>query len=155
LKIENMTKRLFDFVLMAAITCSLSLVTTSCSDKDKELSDEEKEQQTEQQADQDMDDAATFWQVVGQLTDDVMPDDWRNATYEPAIGLPDDADNAVRIVSTADIETAAERFAQLTGAAVTASTTTYTYQNDLVGTLTYRQTGGTSLATVDRWPPSM
>ena len=144
-----MRKRIFDFVLMAAMTCGLSIVAASCSDKDKELSDEEKEQQAEQQTDQDMADAATFWQVVGQLTDDVMPDDWRNATYEPAIGLPDDADNAVRIVSTADIETAAERFAQLTGAAVTASTTTYTYQNDLVGTLTYRQTGGTSLATVD------
>ena len=144
-----MTKRLFDFVLMTAMTCGLSLVAASCSDKDKELSEEEKEQQAEQQTDQDMADAATFWQVVGQLTDDVMPDDWRNATYEPAIGDADGTNTAVRIVNTADVETAAERFAGLTGTAVTASTTTYTYQNDLVGTLTYRQTGGTSLAIVD------
>ena len=125
------------------------LFLSSCSDSNKELSEEEKEQQAEQQADQDMADAATFWQVVGQLTDDVMPDDWRNATYEPAIGDADGTNTAVRIVNTADIETAAERFAGLTGTAVTASTTTYTYQNDLVGTLTYRQTGGTSLAIVD------
>ncbi|MBR3011682.1 MAG: hypothetical protein IKH91_12905, partial [Prevotella sp.] len=144
-----MTRKLSNIALAAVLMCGLSLVAASCSDSNKELSEEEKEQQAEQQADQDMADAATFWQVVGQLTDDVMPDDWRNATYAPAIGDADGTDNTVRIVNTSDIETAAERFSQLTGSSVTASTTTYTYQNDLVGTLTYRQTGGASLATVD------
>ena len=144
-----MTRKLSNIALAAVLMCGLSLVAASCSDSNKELSEEEKEQQAEQQTDQDMADAATFWQVVGQLTDDVMPDDWQNATYAPAIGDADGTDNTVRIVNTSDIETAAERFSQLTGSSVTASTTTYTYQNDLVGTLTYRQTGGASLATVD------
>ena len=143
-------KRNLNFWLMAALIGGLSMSVASCKDDDKELSEEEKQQQAEQQAEQDMADAATFWDVVGQLTDDVMPDDdWQNATYEPSIGEADATNATVRVVSTADVETAAERFAELTGAAVNASTTEYTYQNPLVGSLTYRKTGGSSLATVD------
>ncbi|MBQ9669197.1 MAG: hypothetical protein IJV45_10735 [Prevotella sp.] len=142
-------KRKMNYWLMVALIGGLSMSVASCKDDDKELSEEEKQQQAEQQAEQDMADAATFWDVVGQLTDDVMPDDWQNATYEPSIGEADATNAAVRVVSTADVETAAERFAQLTGAAVNASTTEYTYQTPLVGSLTYRRTGGQSLATVD------
>ena len=143
-------KRNPNYWLVAALIGGLSMSVASCKDDDKELSEEEKQQQAEQQAEQNMADAATFWDVVGQLTDDVMPDDdWQNATYEPSIGEADATNATVRVVSTADVETAAERFAQLTGAAVNASTTEYTYQNPLVGSLTYRCTGGQSLATVD------
>ena len=142
-------KRNLNSWLMAVLIGGLSMSVASCKD-DKELSEEEKQQQAEQQAEQDMADAATFWDVVGQLTDDVMPDDdWQNATYEPSIGEADATNSTVRVVSTADVAIAAERFAQLTGAAVNASTSEYTYQNPLVGTLTYRRTGGQSLATVD------
>ena len=141
-------KRFLNAALVTTVTCGLSLITASCSD-DKEPSEEEKQQQAEQQAETDLDQAAEFWNVVGQLTDDVMPDDWLHATYTPSIGEPDGDNATVRIVPTADAETAAERFAQLTGAKVNENTQDYTFQSDAVGTLKYHRTGGTSLATVD------
>ena len=141
-------KKRINLWLMAGLVCGLGMGVTSCKD-DKEPSEEEKQRQAEEEADKDMTDAATFWSVVGQLTDTTMPDDWRNATYEPAIGEPDGTNTAVRIISAADAESAAERFSNLVGADITEATTDYTFQNDLVGTLTYHKTGGTSLATVD------
>lgn len=134
---------------MAALLCGLGMSVSSCKDDNKEPSEEEKQRQAEEEADKDMADAATFWSVVGQLTDTTMPDDWRNATYQPAIGEPDGTNTAVRIISAADAESAAERFSNLVGADITESTQDYTYQNDVVGTLTYHKTGGSSLATVD------
>ena len=140
-------RKIFNFMLTAALMGGLSLAAISCSD-DK-LSEEEKQQQAEEQAEQGLDDAAEFWNVVGQLTDDPMPDEgWQTATYAPSIGEPDGANTAVRIVATNDAETAA-RFAQLTGADIDESTTDYTYQNEHVGTLRYHRTGGQSLAVVD------
>ena len=140
-------RKIFNFMLTAALMGGLSLAAISCSD-DK-LSEEEKQQQAEEQAEQGLDAAAEFWNVVGQLTDDPMPDEgWQTATYAPSIGEPDGANTAVRIVATNDAETAA-RFAQLTGADIDESTTDYTYQNEHVGTLRYHRTGGQSLAVVD------
>ena len=133
---------------IAALMGGLSLAAVSCSDD--ELSEEEKQQQAEEQAEQGLDDAAEFWNVVGQLTDDPMPDEgWQTATYAPSIGEPDGTNTAVRIVATNDAETAAARFAMLTGADIDESTTDYTYQNEHVGTLRYHRTGGQSLAVVD------
>ena len=140
---------------MAALACGLSMSVTSCKDDNKEPSEAEKQRQAEDAADKDMADAATFWSVVGQLTDTPMPDDWKNATYEPAIGQPDGTNTAVRIISAADAESAAESAANLLGADITEATQNYTYQDDLVGTLTYHRTGGTSLATVDVNIPKM
>ena len=143
-----MNKAFHNLILIAATASGLSLAVASCAD-DKELSDQEKQQQIEQQSETDLNQAAEFWNVVGQLTDDPMPDDWQHATYAPSIGEPDGESTTVRIVSTADAETAAARFAQLTGANINENTQDYTYQNDVVGTLKYHRTGGTSLATVD------
>ena len=143
-----MKKRL-NFWLMAALVCGLSMSIASCKDDDKDEKEDPNGGQTEEQAEKDIADAATFWDVVGQLTDTPMPDNWQNATYEPAIGQPDGTNTAVRIVNCADAETAAARAADLLGGNITESTQDYTYQNDVVGTLTYHKTGGASLATVD------
>ena len=142
-------KKKLNFWLMAALVCGLSMSITSCKDDDKNENGNANSEQNETQADQDIADAATFWSVVGQLSDTPMPDDWRNATYQPSIGQPDGTNTAIRIVSCADAETAAARAADLLGANITESTQDYTYQNDVVGTLTYHKTGGASLATVD------
>ena len=132
---------------MVALVCGLSMSVTSCSDDDKNNSSSG--EQNDNQADKDMADAAVFWSVVGQLTDTPMPDNWQNATYEPAIGEPDVTNSAVRIVNCADEESAAASVSDLLGTSITTATQDYTYQNDLVGTLTYRKTGGSSIATVD------
>ena len=141
-----MNKKL-NYWLMAALVCGLSMSVASCKDDDKNESPDNG--QSEEQADKDMADAAVFWGVVGQLSDTPMPDNWKNATYEPSIGVPDGTNSAIRIVSCTDEESAAARAADLLGADITTETADYTYQNDIVGTLTYRKTGGASLATVD------
>ena len=53
---------------MAVLTCSLCLGFASCSDDDDKPTEE-------QRVEQDLSDAAEFWNVVGQLTDDPMPDE--------------------------------------------------------------------------------
>ena len=135
--------------LTALLVCILGGCLSSCKDDGKESSEQEKEQQAEQ----DLDQAAEFWSVVGQLTDDVMPEDWRNATYEPTIGEPDGANASVRIVSCPDAESAAAHFADLVGLTLggsfAASNSDYTYTSPVVGTLRYQLTGGQSLAVVD------
>jgi hypothetical protein len=124
----------------------LTLGFAACSDDDMP--------NEEQQIEQELADAAAFWNVVGQLTDDVMPDEgWQKATYAPSIGEADGTNSTMRIVQCADAENAAESFADLVGLTygkdITADTPEYTYKNDLVGTLTYRRTSGETLATVD------
>ena len=140
------TKRTIHFWLMAALMGGLTLGFTACSDDDKPTE--------EQRVEQELSDAADFWNVVGQLTDDVLPDEgWQTATYAPSIGEADGTNSTVRIVQCADTENAAENFADLVGLTygkdITADTPEYTYKNDLVGTLTYRRSGGETLATVD------
>ncbi|MBO6143713.1 MAG: hypothetical protein J6O54_00450 [Prevotella sp.] len=142
-------KQKLNFWLVIALVCGFAVSITSCKDDDKDENNEPSNGKTDEQVEQDLADAAMFWSVVGQLTDTPMPDDWKNATYEPAIGQPDGTNSAIRIVSCADEETAAARAADLLGADITTETADYTYQNDIVGTLTYRKTGGSSLATVD------
>ncbi|MBO6143712.1 MAG: hypothetical protein J6O54_00445 [Prevotella sp.] len=139
-------KQELNFWLMVALMCGLGMSVASCSDDKNNSSSGE---QADEQGDKDMADAAVFWSVVGQLTDTPMPDDWKNATYEPAIGQPDGTNNAIRIVNCADEESAAASVSDLLGTSITTATQSYTYQNDLVGALTYHKTGGSSLATVD------
>ena len=141
------TRKIIHFRLMAVLTCSLCLGFASCSDDDDKPTEE-------QRVEQDLADAADFWNVVGQLTDGVMPDEgWQTATYAPSIGEADGTNSTVRIVQCADAENAAESFADLVGLTygkdITADTPEYTYRNDLVGTLTYRRASGETLATVD------
>ena len=145
-----MNKKL-NFWLMVALMCSLAVSVTSCKDDDKNdhQSGGQSGGETDGETDKDMADAAVFWDVVGKLSDTPMPDDWRNATYQPAIGQPDGTNSAIRIVNCADAETAAERAADLLGANITTETAEYTYENDIVGKLTYHKTGGSSLAIVD------
>ena len=141
------TKRTIRFWLMAVLMGGLSLGFAACSDDDDKPTEE-------QRVEQDLADAADFWNVVGQLTDGVMPDEgWQTATYAPSIGEADGTNSTVRIVQCADAENAAESFADLVGLTygkdITADTPEYTYRNDLVGTLTYRRASGETLATVD------
>ena len=146
-----MKKQTLNLWLMVALMCGLGMSVTSCKDDDKNDNGNQNQggEQTEEQAEKDMADAAVFWDVVGKLSNTPMPDDWKNAKYEPSIGHPDGTNSAIRIVNCADAETAAERAADLLGANITTETAEYTYENDIVGKLTYHKTGGSSLAIVD------
>jgi len=138
-------KRRLNLWLLAALLCGMSMSVTSCKDDDK---DNNSSETTEMEA---LENANTFWGVawnlVGTLDDTV---DYTDRTFEPTIGEPMEGEDGARVVILPDVEAAAAHFAAIVDADVTEATTTYTYQHDAVGRLTYtKSTDGKSLATVD------
>lgn len=92
-----------------------------------------------------------FWDVVGKLVDyrDITPD-YQGKTFTAVIGSPEGGDASIRVVGVNDPGAAASRFNSLTGAEITETTASYTYQSKQVGTLTWNlTTDNTSWATVD------
>ncbi len=143
------TNKTYRFMLAFALMAGLGMSGVSCSDDEVEVTEEQKEQQALEQ-----DELTTrYWAVVSQLAgSDSYCDDWQDKTFEPIIGQETNGNPAVRTVITGDLETAEERFRDLIGDAAsgfTAGTKEYTFTDEHIGTLTYRQTGGASLATVD------
>ena len=140
-------KKAFRYVLMAALTVGLSLSVTSCKDDDKNDGGGSSQTAEEQAAEH----AETFWAVAANLVSPFdVTTEYENKTFEPTIGSPLNGNSTIRVVSTGDLAAAAKRFADLTGAPVDENTTTYTYEDDAVGTLVYTKTNdGTSLAKVD------
>lgn len=140
-------KKIMNFALMTLLVGGLSFAVTSCKDDDDNNNGGGGNTPEEQIAEN----AETFWGVAANLVSPFdVTDDYENKTFEPTIGEPVDGSSTIRVVSTGNMEAAAERFADLTGAPVDENTTTYTYHDDAVGTLVYTKTNdGTSLATVD------
>jgi hypothetical protein len=134
-----------NFALMALLVGGLSFAVTSCKDDDNENGGGSTSEE------QIAENAEIFWSVVANLVSPFdATDEYENKTFEPTIGEPMDGNSTIRVVSTGDMASAAQRFADLTGAPVDENTTSYTYQDDAVGTLVYTKTNdGTSLATVD------
>ena len=140
-------KKAFRYVLMAVLTVGLSLSVTSCKDDDKNDGGGSSQTAEEQAAEN----AETFWAVAANLVSPFdVTSEYENKTFEPTIGSPLNGNSTIRVVSTGDMSAASKRFADLTGAPVDENTTTYTYEDDAVGTLVYTKTNdGTSLAKVD------
>ena len=140
-------KKYFRFALIAATVCGLSFAVTSCKDDDNSENNGGQATAEEQAAE----DANTFWGVAANLVSpfDVTAE-YKNKTFEPTIGEAQEGSSTVRVVVVPDAEAAAANFAAIVDADVKESTTTYTYQDDAVGKLTYtKSTDGKSLAKVD------
>ena len=140
-------KKTMRFMLIAALTVGLSFAATSCKDDDKNDGGGSSQTAEEQAAEN----AETFWAVAANLVSPFdVTTEYENKTFEPTIGSPLNGNSTIRVVSTGDMSAAAKRFADLTGAPVDENTTTYTYEDDAVGTLVYTKTNdATSLAKVD------
>ena len=140
-------KKYFRYALMAVLTVGLSLSVTSCKDDDKNDGGGSSQTAEEQAAEN----AETFWAVAANLVSPFdVTTEYENKTFEPTIGSPLNGNSTIRVVSTGDMSAAAKRFADLTGAPVDENTTTYTYEDDAVGTLVYTKTNdASSLAKVD------
>ena len=134
-------------MLIAVLTVGLSLSVTSCKDDDKNDGGGSSQTAEEQAAEH----AETFWAVAANLVSPFdVTTEYENKTFEPTIGSPLNGNSTIRVVSTGNMSAAAKRFADLTGAPVDENTTTYTYEDDAVGTLVYTKTNdATSLAKVD------
>ena len=148
-------KKNFYFLLMAALVCGLSLSVTSCKDDDKDNNGGQSEEQQEQQAleQQDLDNARIA--VLDHLADidevDMANiDSVLSLKFDANIGVAESEGSATRIVNTNTMEAAAERFANMVGADIDENTTSYTWKDDKMGTMTYtKNTDGTAWATVE------
>ena len=147
-------KKNFYFLLMAALVCSLSLSVTSCKDDDKNDDNGGGESGENLGPQNEQNEVATkFWSVVGELVDmDEFTEDYKSATFEPTIGVEDPTDPQARVVYTNSAAAAAERFANLVNIdGITEETTTKSWSDSEVGTLTYTKvTDGTAWATANR-----
>ncbi len=134
-------------LLLSLLATALTLTLTSCSDNDDdELSEEQKEQQAyEQQVA-----VNSSENVLSQLTSDDLGDNWMDGTYTPTIGQAENNNEAVRVISTGDLETAAQRFCDLIGIAADGfdADKDYTYTDERIGTLVWHKDGIKALATV-------
>lgn len=141
-----MKKSIYHSLLTGICLMTLAWSFSACTDDDDEPSAAE---QSKEQAVVDERDAA--WQVLSQLVDPkTAGDDWTQQTFEPAIGTADESNPLRRIEMTNTLANAAQRFANIVGLeTLDSTTTTYTYSNPQLGTLTYqRSDDGRSLATV-------
>ena len=128
------------FLIPAAL---LVLGAVSCSKEYMEEQEAKKEAAREEKV-------SNYWSVVGKLVSaEDRTDDYAGKTFEPVIGIEDPSDPQTRIVSTNDLESARERFANLIGVEVSKIGSSYTYKDSEVGTLVYTEGGGNSLATVE------
>ena len=145
-------KKIFSFGLMAVLVCGISMSVASCKDDNDSKSEEQQAEEQKVQATK----ALKFYDVVSHLADLSAMDDatYESQTFEPIIGEESQNDPLTRVVATNNLETAAMRFADIVGLTVgsgfPASTTSYTWNDPDVGTLTWtRSTDGSSWATVD------
>ncbi len=135
-----------NWMLMTAFFIGISMSVISCKDDDNDSNSTQKQEQEAQE------EASKFWSVVGQLVSvDDVTDEYEGKTFEPTIGMPDETKPLARIVSTNDMQTAAQRFADLIDASdIDENTTNYIWTDPEIGTMTYTKGGiEENWATVD------
>ncbi len=145
-------KRTTNYWLLVALLCGLSLGVASCKDSDDGHQNNASGSTSEEESATEA--SNTFWNVVGQLVGtDQACDDYVDKTFVPTIGDAKEGSETIREVVTNGAAAAAERFAGLVGlepGTISEETSTYTWHDEAVGTLTYtKTTDGSSLATVD------
>ena len=143
-----MIKKVFSWMLMAALGVGLSMSVASCKDDDDDNNGGSGGKTPEEQADV----TQKYWDVVGQLVGiEQYTEQYQNKEFEPTIGEAETPGSLTRVVLVNDVQTAAKRFADLVGATgINENTPSYTYDDPDVGTLTYTKTNnGKSWAEVE------
>ena len=142
-------KKISLFAMFAMMVVAF-VVLPSCKDDDEKTDGPGNEGGEENIEDADDAQARAYWSVVGQLVDVSTTNDGASV-LQPSIGYASSSDASVRYVLTNTIEGAAARFNGLVGSdLVDESTSSKTWTDENVGTLTYTKTNdGKSLATVD------
>ncbi|MBO4634502.1 MAG: hypothetical protein J5669_03935, partial [Bacteroidales bacterium] len=133
-------KNSLQYLFLVALVCATGLFALSCQ---KGLSPEEQKAKEEQEK---AEKTEQFWEVVGQLVaaSDYTPD-YKGKTFEPVIGFADASDPQTRIVKSNSAAAAAQSFADLVNAnSVNESTSTYTWKQEEVGSLTYTKLDGST-----------
>ena len=145
-------KTVCKYLFLAALVCATGLFALSC--KKETLSPEEQAKKEQEQAQK----TEQFWDVVGQLVAaSDIGQDYKGKTFEPVIGIADASDPQARIVKSNSAAAAAQSFADLVNVeSINEGTSSYTWTNEEVGTLTYtKMDGSTSWAEVKVDIPSI
>ena len=140
-------KKLFNWMLMAALVVSFGTTITACSDDDD---DEKKGGNEELKADDPYEKngevASALFRVVGNLCGvDSLPDNWKSATYEPTKGKVLDASQPlVRSIAVASLSEAVSVFRSLTGENLADNATSASWNRDGIGSLKFTATNSSS-----------
>ena len=147
-----MNKRIFNWMLMVALTMGFGTIVTSCSDDD----DDEKDSRSAEEIaadpyNKESEAGNALYRLVSQLSVcDSLPDDWKTATFEPRLGkVLDQSQPRVRTIAVNDAAEAVARYNSLTGKDLPATTQSDTYKVNGVGSLTLNVGAAGTIATID------
>ena len=146
-----MSKKVFNWMLMAALVVGLGMNVTSCKDDDDDKDGRSAEEIAQDPYEKESEAADALYRLVSQLSVcDSLPNDWKTATFEPKAGKVLDASQPrVRTIAVNNAAEAVARYNSLTGKDLPATTTSDTYKVDGVGTLTLNVGGAGTIATID------
>jgi hypothetical protein len=146
-----MNKKVFNWMLMAAVVLGLSFAVTACSDDDDDKDGRSAEEIAQDPYEKESEAGDALYRLVSQLSVcDSLPNDWKTATFEPRLGVVlDQSQPRVRTITVANATEAVTRYNSLTGKNLAATTTSDTYTVDGVGTLQLTVGGAGTIATID------
>ena len=129
----------------------LSGLSMSCSDDDNDKDGRTAEEIAQDPYEKESEAADALYRLACQLSVcDSLPNDWKTATFEPAIGHVLDASQPrVRTITVANAAEAVTRYNSLTGKTLPLTATSDTYKVDGVGTLTLNVGAAGTIATID------
>ena len=147
-------KKNFNFLLMAALVCSLSLSVTSCKDDDSDNNGKGGEEQETYEGlstleNDQLADLVAAWTDASR--DDLNGTEWLNNTYEPTVGLAlDESQPGIRSIAASTIEGADSIAAGMLGTLGIdyEKPAGFTYSNSQVGTIEYSHGEGNTLGTI-------
>ena len=144
-----MKQKVFNWMLMAALVCGLSLSVTSCKDDDDDNTSEQRNADADPL---DTPEAQTAWRWLCALTDaQTLEPNWASKTYEPTIGIVSSQNELNRIVVVNDIDEARVNFGSFADVSPEELGSVKTVSQKGVGSLTWTPAaaGADNLATVD------
>ena len=134
-----MNKKVFCWLLMAAVVLGLSMNVISCKDDDN---DEEKNNNSEERNPDanplDTDEAEVAWRWLCALTDaETLDDNWDKKSYEPTIGVASENNAYTRIEVVSNLDEAKTKFAALVDVKDSQLNGEYSFTQEGVGKMTW------------------
>ncbi|MBR3067162.1 MAG: hypothetical protein IKG77_05395 [Prevotella sp.] len=140
------TKKIFNWMLMAAVVLGLGWTVAACSDDDDENNSGNEELKAQDPYEKNGAEASALFRVVSTLCElDSLPDNWKTTSFEPTKGKTLDASQPlVRTMAVANLAEAVSMFRTLTGENTPDDATTATWSKDGVGSLKFTATNSSS-----------
>ena len=141
-------KKYFNFLLLAALLCGMSLSVTSCKSDDDNGGGTDSEVLDGELSDE----AMHAWSWVNALTDAAeQPADWQTKSFDATIGVPSSNEETARLIFVSDLDDAKTSFASIAGCDPEELNGTKTVSAGEYGSMTWNISapGAPNIATVD------